>query len=87
MRKLSKHFLCFLFGALGFLVAIILNVAIFHAKTNSVETYVFLMHTEILAIKYIPYYLLASVLFAGLGLFIVYSWRRPHSTLEFGFGG
>ena len=72
MRKLSKHFLCFLFGALGFLVAIILNAAIFYAKTDSVDTYVLLVRTEILAIKYIPYYFLVAVLFAGLGLFILF---------------
>jgi len=84
MESLKTLSLCsffvFLFGALGFLVSIILNALIFYIKTPSVDTYEILVHNEILAIKYIPYYLLISVLFAGLGLFIVYMWRHPNST-------
>lgn len=79
LKTLSlQSFFVFLFGAIGFLVAIILNVTIFYAKTDSVDMYVFLVHTQIFAIKYIPYYLLVSVLFAGLKLLIVYMWRHPN---------
>ncbi len=73
-------FFVFLFGALGFLVAIILNAVIFYSEAPSSKIYETLVQTEILAITYIPYYLLTSVLFAGLGLFIVYMWAHPHST-------
>ena len=73
-------FFVFLFGALGFLVAIILNALIFYIEAPSSDIYETLVQTEILAITYIPYYLLTSALFAGLGLFIIYRWKHPHST-------
>jgi len=73
-------FFVFLFGALGFLVAIILNAVIFYSEAPSSNIYETLVQTEILAITYIPYYLLISVLFAGLGLFIAYRWAHPYPT-------
>jgi len=72
-------FFVFLFGALGFLGAIILNAAIFYIEAPTIKMYESLVETEILTIKYIPYYLLVSVLFAGLGLLILYVWRHPNS--------
>ena len=73
-------FFVFLFGALGFLVAIFLNAVTFYIEAPTPDMYETMVQTEILAIKYIPYYLLTSVLFAGLGLFIVYMWAHPSST-------
>ena len=69
-------FFIFLFGALGFLVAIILNASIFYIETPSSELYVALVQSEILAATYFPYYLLTSILFAGLGIVVIYMMRE-----------
>jgi H+/Cl- antiporter ClcA len=73
-------FFVFLFGVLGFLVAIILNAAIFYVETRTTDMYVALVQSEILAVTYIPYYLLTAVLFAVLGLLIIYRWKHSSST-------
>jgi hypothetical protein len=70
----------FLFGALGFVVGIILNAITFYVETTTNQTYTFLVKSKIFAATYIPYYLLTAVLFAGLGVFIVYMWNRTTST-------
>jgi hypothetical protein len=70
----------FLFGALGFLVAIILNALTIYIRASSNDMYETLVQTEILATKSIPYYLLAAVLFVILGLFLVYSLKQADST-------
>jgi hypothetical protein len=70
----------FLFGALGFVVGIILNALTFYIETSSNQMYTFLVESKIFAITSIPYYLLAAVLFAGLGVFIVYMWNRTASA-------
>jgi len=76
LKTLSlRSFLVFLFGTSGFLVAIVMNASVFYIETNSVDGYEFLVRTQILAIKYIPFYLLVTVLFAGLALFLLYSWE------------
>lgn len=73
-------FFVFLFGALGFLVAFILNAVTFYIEAPTNEMYQTLVETQIFSITYIPYYLLTSALFAGLGLLIVYRWTHSHST-------
>jgi hypothetical protein len=73
-------FFVFLFGALGFVVGIIMNALMFYVETSSNQMYAFLVESKIFASIYIPYYLLAAVLFAGLGIFIVYMWNRTAST-------
>jgi hypothetical protein len=72
-------FFVFLFGALGFLVAVILNALTFYVEAPSNDLYVALVRSEILAVKYAPFYLLTAVLFAGLGIVIVYLWKNSPS--------
>jgi hypothetical protein len=70
----------FLFGALGFLVAIILNALTIYIRASSNDMYETLVQIEILATKSIPYYLLTALLFVVLGLFLVYSLKQADST-------
>jgi protein-S-isoprenylcysteine O-methyltransferase Ste14 len=73
-------FFVFLFGVIGFLVAIILNALTLYNEASSSDMYETLVQTEIFSITNIPIYLLISVLFAGLGILIVYGWKHPNST-------
>ena len=65
-----------LFGTLGFLVAFLLNALTFYIEAPTPKMYETMVQTEILSITYIPYYLLASVLFAGLVIFVVYMMKE-----------
>ena len=65
-------FFVFLFGALGFLIAIILNAIKFYIEAPTNNAYLILVETRIFSNIYSPYYLLASALFAGLGIFTIY---------------
>jgi len=74
-----RFFFVFLLGTLGFVVAFLLNAVAFYLNAPTVHSYEIQVRTEILAVHYIPYYLLTSVLFAGLGIFLIYVWIRTDS--------
>ena len=65
-----------LLGIMGFLVAIILNALTFYVRAPSNQTYDFFVSTQLLSITSFPNYILASVLFAFLGLFILYQMKK-----------
>lgn len=77
---LKKFSMCFffvmLFGALGFLVASIVNVAKVYIEISVVEVYYTWVETQIFAPKYFPYYALTGGLFACVGLILIYMWSR-----------
>ena len=81
LKTISLYaFFVFLFGAIGFIVAIILNALTLYNEASSSDMYETLVQTEIFSITNIPIYLLISALFAGIGLIIVYGWKHPNST-------
>lgn len=73
-------FFVFLFCALGFLIASIVNIAKVYIETYVVEAYYAWVKIQMFASKYLPYYLLTGILFACVGLFIIYSWNFTDST-------
>jgi hypothetical protein len=73
---LLDSFFVFLFGVLGFLIAIILNALRFYVEAPTNNAYLILVVTRILSFVYFPYYLLASTLFAGLGIFSLYIFKE-----------
>ena len=69
-------FFVFLFGVLGFLIAIILNVVSFYIEAASTKAYSTMIQTKLFASTATPYYLLTAVLFAGIGLLIIHIWKQ-----------
>jgi hypothetical protein len=73
---------CFvlLFGVLGFLVGVLLNVVSLYSDSNSSETYRFLIRTYLFAVSSIPNYLLIATLFAVFGMLVIYKWKREYAN-------
>jgi hypothetical protein len=69
----------FLFGASGFLVASIINAANVYINSLTVEMY-YIWVKSMFSGKYLPYYLITGILFAGIALLIVYLWSPTDST-------
>ena len=69
-------FFVFLFGVIGFLIAILLNAASFYIEASSTNVYSAMIQTKLFVITSIPYYRLTSVLFAGIGLLIIHIWKQ-----------
>jgi hypothetical protein len=83
LETLKTLYLCsffvFLFGALGFIVAINLDALMLYIEAPTSDIYETLIQTELFSINSISIYLLISVSFPGLGL-IIYWLKNPHST-------
>jgi hypothetical protein len=73
-------FFVFIFGTSGFLVTIILNTSKAYIELPSNQMYENWVATQLFSIKYIPYYLLMGIMFAGLGLFLIYRLKQSTST-------
>jgi hypothetical protein len=69
----------FLFSALGFLVAVLLNAIFLYSESASLTTYEYLVRTKLFTLTSVSYYILTAALFAGLALSIVYRWKRSRS--------
>jgi hypothetical protein len=66
----------FLFSALGFLVAVLLNAIFLYSESASLTAYEYLIETKLFTFTSVSYYLLTAVLFAGLALLIIYRWKK-----------
>ena len=73
-------FFVFLFGVLGFLIAIIRNAVSFYIEATSTNAYSVMVQTKLFVSSATPYYLLTAVLFAGIGLLIIYIWKQNRSA-------
>lgn len=73
-------FFVFLFGVLGFLIAIILNAVSFYIEATSTEAYSAMIQTKLFASSATPYYLATAILFAGIGILIIYMWKQNCSA-------
>ena len=84
MKEQTQIFLysCFvlLFGALGFLVAVLLNIVLLYNDSNSSETYRILIRNYLFSGPSIPYYLVIVALFVVFGIFVIYRWKRVYSN-------
>jgi cell division protein FtsX len=69
-------FIVFLFGAVGFLISSILTAANVSINSSVVEIYYNWVETQMFSATYFPYYLLISVLFAVIGIFLIYSSKK-----------
>jgi hypothetical protein len=70
----------FLFGVSGFIVAALVNAATVYANSDTVEMYYRWVKTQMFSGTYLPYSLLAGILFAGIGLFVIYLSSPTDST-------
>jgi hypothetical protein len=70
----------FLFGVAGFIVASLVTAATVYVNSRTVEIYYNWVKTQMFSGTYLPYYLLTGILFAGLGLFIIYLSSPTDST-------
>ncbi|MCW4014856.1 MAG: hypothetical protein NWF06_00640 [Candidatus Bathyarchaeota archaeon] len=73
-------FFVFLCGVLGFVISIILNAASLYIEAHSTNAYVLLIQTKLFASTSITFYLLTAVLFAGIGILIIYWWKKTSSA-------
>lgn len=81
LKTLGSCFIfVFLFGASGFLVATIVNAIKVYVESRAVEMYYIWVKTQMFSGTFLPYYLLAGILFAGVALFIVYLESPTDST-------
>ena len=69
-------FFVLLFGALGFLVAVLVNAIFLYSESPSLAAYEYFVRTKLFTVTSVTYHLLTAALFAGLALSIVYRWKR-----------
>jgi ABC-type uncharacterized transport system permease subunit len=65
----------FLFGALGFLVDVLVNAMFLYNEASSLRVYEYLVRTRLFTVTSVTYHLLTAALFAFLALSIVYRWK------------
>lgn len=70
----------FFFGISGFIVASLVNAATVYVNSPSVEMYYNWVKNQMFSGTYLPYYILAGILFAGVGLVFIYLWIPTDST-------
>jgi hypothetical protein len=69
-------FIVFLFGAAGFVIFSILTAANVYINSSVAEIYYNWAKNQMFSATYFPYYLLISVLFAGIGIFLIYNTKK-----------
>jgi hypothetical protein len=63
-------------AGIGFLIAIIVKAIGFYIDSSDATDYSNLVQTKLFASQYIPDYFLAVLVFAGLGMMIIYVWKQ-----------
>ena len=77
--SLYSFFVC-LFGVLGSLIAIMLNALSFYIEAPTISAYSAMIKTKLFANTFILYYLFTAMLFAGIGLLVIFIWKQNRST-------
>jgi hypothetical protein len=75
-------FFVFFFGALGFLVASIINAVKIYIESLAVEMYYIWVETKMFATSYLLYYLLGGFLFSVVALFFIHESHQFHLKIR-----